>query len=46
MIKLTAHARHSSDEKEGELSFAERHPSLAHLASECERWAFKTELAE
>lgn len=43
MIKLTAHARHSSDETEGELSFAERHPSLAHLASECERWAFKTE---
>lgn len=46
MIKLSAYARHTSDEAEGGLSFAERHPSLAHLASECERWNLKIEAIE
>jgi len=46
MIKLRAHARYTSDDKNGELCVCHRHPSLDFLASECERWAFKTELAE
>ncbi len=43
MIKLVAHARYTSDDKEGTLNFAERHPSLDFLASECKRWELKTE---
>lgn len=42
MIKLLAHARYTSDDKEGALSFAERHPSLDHLAQLCTQWKLQT----
>ncbi len=38
MIKLRAHARYTSDDKNGELCICHRHPSLDFLASECKRW--------
>jgi hypothetical protein len=38
MIKLIAHARYTSDDKNSDLNFWERHPSLDHLAKLCAEW--------
>lgn len=38
MIKLIAHARYTSDDKNSALHFRERHPSLDHLAKLCQDW--------
>lgn len=37
-IKLMAHARYTSDDKNSGLEFWERHPSLDHLAKLCHDW--------
>lgn len=38
MVKLKAHARYTNDDKDSELGFWERHPSLDHLAKLCQDW--------
>lgn len=37
-IKLIAHARYTNDDKNSDLNFTERHPSLDHLAKLCNDW--------
>lgn len=37
-VKLMAHARYTNDDKNSDLHFWERHPSLDHLAKLCQDW--------
>lgn len=37
-VKLMAHARYTSDDKNSGLEFWDRHPSLDHLAELCGKW--------